>query len=267
MEGILLNKAKKLLEQGNKFNYANFSTKNQYGYVASISSDYLSWTNLVQNFILGSFGDKSSLYKNLMEYKKITIIGYGDGEFYNARNIIIACLQTAIDELEFKKNIEINKEEISFENKKVFIVHGHDEIMKDQLLILLKELGLDPIVLHRQVDEGSSTVMEKFEKYSKNVGYAFVLLTPDDIAYSSKEEELSEKDRKKERRARQNVIFELGYSFALLGRNRVTCLYKKGVTIPSDINGIICKEIVNDVEEKGREIMRELKSVGYQVQI
>lgn len=267
MENIFINKAKKLLEQGNKFNYDNFCLKGKYGHPNSINSEYILWRNLSENFIAESFGDKSILYRNFLEYKNFRIIGNEQDEFQNSHNIIIACLNTAVEELEFRKNSEINKEEITFQNKKVFIVHGHDEVMKDQLLILLKEIGLEPIVLHRQVDEGSSTVIEKFEKYSKDVGYAFVLLTPDDIAYSSTEENLSEKDRKKEARARQNVIFELGYSFALLGRKRVTCLYKKGVTVPSDIKGVICKEIINNVEEKGREIMRELKSVGYQVQI
>ncbi|MCJ7602469.1 MAG: nucleotide-binding protein [Desulfobulbaceae bacterium] len=56
-------------------------------------------------------------------------------------------------------------------SNKVFIVHGHDEKAKNELEIFLTEIGLVPVVLHRQVDEGQ-TIIEKFEKHS-NVGYAF----------------------------------------------------------------------------------------------
>ena len=38
--------------------------------------------------------------------------------------------------------------------RKVFIVHGHDEVAKTNLEVFLNEIGLQPIVLHRQADEG-----------------------------------------------------------------------------------------------------------------
>jgi hypothetical protein len=94
-------------------------------------------------------------------------------------------------------------------SKKVFVVHGHDEVAKTNLEVFLNEIGLQPIVLHRQADEGL-TVIEKFEKHS-DVGYAFILLTPDDVAYLKADEAKNDKDRKKELRARPNVIFEFGY--------------------------------------------------------
>lgn len=67
--------------------------------------------------------------------------------------------------------------------KKVFVVHGRDEVAKTGLEVFLHEIGLEPIVLHRQADEGL-TIIEKFEKHS-DVGYAFILLTPDEVAYLS----------------------------------------------------------------------------------
>jgi predicted nucleotide-binding protein with TIR-like domain len=92
---------------------------------------------------------------------------------------------------------------------KVFVVHGRDDAAKTALEVFLRELGLDPIVLHRQADEGQ-TVIEKFERNS-NVGYAFILLTPDEVAYLAEEETKPDAERKKEKRARPNVIFEFGY--------------------------------------------------------
>src|SRR5215208_2971648 len=63
--------------------------------------------------------------------------------------------------------------------KKVFIVHGHDDSSKNELSSFLYRLGLKPVILHEQPNAGK-TVIEKFEQYSSDVGYAFVLLTPDD---------------------------------------------------------------------------------------
>lgn len=40
-------------------------------------------------------------------------------------------------------------------------------------------------------------------------------------------------------RARQNVVFELGYFIGRLGRNRVCALYREGVEIPSDYSGVL----------------------------
>ncbi len=86
--------------------------------------------------------------------------------------------------------------------KKVFIVHGDDDSSKNELSSFLFRLGLKPMILHEQPNAGK-TVIEKFEQYSSDVGYAFVLLIPDDIGGKDKEN-LSP-------RAKQNVILELGY--------------------------------------------------------
>lgn len=148
-------------------------------------------------------------------------------------------------------------------NKKVFVVHGHDEVAKTNLEVFLHEIGLEPIVLHRQADEGL-TVIEKFEKHA-DVGYAFILLTPDEIAYLAKEEALADSERKKERRARPNVIFEFGYFVGRLGRSRVCCIYTGDVALPSDVNGLIYKKFEKSVEEVAYGIMKDLKASGYDV--
>jgi len=73
--------------------------------------------------------------------------------------------------------------------KDVFVVHGHDIQSLNEFKKMLVGFGLNPIVLHEQ-PSGSRTIVEKLEKYS-NVGYAFVILTPDDTRITSnlKEEE------------------------------------------------------------------------------
>ncbi|HUU86672.1 MAG TPA: nucleotide-binding protein [Candidatus Glassbacteria bacterium] len=117
------------------------------------------------------------------------------------------------------------------DSKKVFIVHGHDEGSRESAARFVEKLGLSAIILHEQASKGK-TIIEKFEDYA-DVGFAIVLLTPDDVGASSKDPE------KLKPRARQNVIFELGYFIGKLGRGRVVALYKEGVEIPSDYKGVI----------------------------
>jgi len=145
-------------------------------------------------------------------------------------------------------------------NNKVFIVHGHDIELKNDVEIFIKSINLEPIVLHRQLDEGL-TIIEKFEKHS-DVNYAIVLLTPDDIGFPISELKKTENERKKEFRARQNVIFEFGFFVGRLSRKNVCCIYKEGVTVPSDLNGLIYKQVNKSVEEVGMFLMKELKNAG-----
>lgn len=148
-------------------------------------------------------------------------------------------------------------------SKKVFVVHGHDEISKTNLEVFLREIGLEPIVLHRQADEGL-TIIEKFEKHS-DVSYAFIILTPDEVAYLAGEETKPDEEREKEKRARPNVIFEFGYFVGKLGRSKVCCLYTGNVVLPSDISGMIYKKFNTSVEEVAYGIIKDLKAQGYTV--
>ena len=141
-------------------------------------------------------------------------------------------------------------------NKKVFIVHGHDVRLKEQVEAFLSSLDLEPIVLHRRPDR-ARTVIEKLEEEVGNVGYAFVLITPDDVARPVRQKKV------REYRARQNVIFELGYCVGKLGRPRVCCLYRKKVTLPSDINGVTYKAIGRGITPVEAELRKELRAAGY----
>jgi predicted nucleotide-binding protein len=120
--------------------------------------------------------------------------------------------------------------------KKVFVVHGHDEAAKEATARFLEKLDLDPIILHEQAS-GGRTIIEKFEKYSSDVGFAVVLLTPDDLGASQTE------SAELHPRARQNVVLELGYFLGKLTRNRVCALYRGGIELPSDIQGVIYVEM------------------------
>lgn len=147
-------------------------------------------------------------------------------------------------------------------SKNVFIVHGWDEKPKLELARMLAKLGLNPIILSEQADKGK-TIIEKLEQNSLDIGYAFVLLTPDDMAIPSSQNLSSAHSS----RARQNVILELGYFIGKLGRDRVCCLYNDDVELPSDIHGVVYKRFDKSVEECFRSIAEELKAAGYKVRL
>ncbi len=118
------------------------------------------------------------------------------------------------------------------QTKTVFIVHGHDEELKNAVKQFLTRLGLRPIILHEQANRGR-TIIEKFIDHS-NVAFAVVLLTPDDKGGS-----LTGPSQKLQHRARQNVILELGYFIGRIGRDKVAAIYDKSVEMPSDYQGVL----------------------------
>lgn len=137
-------------------------------------------------------------------------------------------------------------------SNRVFIVHGHDEGARHMLARFLDRLGLESIVLQEQPDRGR-TIIEKFEQAAE-VGYAVVLLTPDDVGASAKVDVPAA-------RARQNVIFELGYFAGKLGRGRVCLLRKGDVEIPSDLFGVVYTEL-DPHDGWQMRLVREMKEAG-----
>jgi predicted nucleotide-binding protein len=108
----------------------------------------------------------------------------------------------------------------------VFIIHGHDGYLKTQVQLLLQRAGVNSIVLHEQPDMGRN-IIEKLIEETDKANYAIALLSPD--------EEL--KDGSK--RARQNVILEIGYFLGKLDKSRVKLVKKGDTEIPSDLSGIL----------------------------
>lgn len=151
------------------------------------------------------------------------------------------------------------KSEVDSPNvKSVFIVHGHDDGMKQSVARTLEKLGLMPIILHEQPDSGK-TIIEKFVR-DADVGFAVVLLSPDDMGY--KKDDGAEKAKP---RARQNVILELGYFVGRLGRDKVMAL-KRGddLELPSDLSGVVYTPF-DDHGAWEMKLLKELKAAGYNV--
>jgi len=166
-------------------------------------------------------------------------------------------LKSDIEKLLPKPNTEMQTERpsvIKYSNK-IFIVHGRDEGPREAVANVLKALGLEPIILSR-LPNRSRVVIEKIEEQS-DVGFAVVLLTPDD--------EGNLKGNETQPRARQNVLLELGYFLGKLTRDRVCVLVKGELEIPSDWAGVINEEY-NDLSPAWKMMLvRELKDAGYDI--
>jgi predicted nucleotide-binding protein len=140
-------------------------------------------------------------------------------------------------------------------SNKIFIVHGRDEGPREAVANVLRTLGLEPVILN-QLPNRSRAVIEKIEEHS-DVGFAVVLLTPDD--------EGNLKGKTPKTRARQNVLLELGYFLGLLTRRRVCVLVKGEVEIPSDWAGVINEEYDDQSPAWKMMLIRELKDAGYDI--
>jgi predicted nucleotide-binding protein len=154
------------------------------------------------------------------------------------------------------ENAELEKELPS--KNSVFIVHGHDEGAKHSVARFLEQIGVNPVILHEQINKGM-TIVEKFEKYAKRAGYAVIIMSPDDFGYQVGNEKAIKN------RARQNVILELGYFTALLGREKTMVLKKGDIEMPSDVFGILYESIENDGWKMA--LAKELKDAGFTVDL
>lgn len=138
--------------------------------------------------------------------------------------------------------------------RKVFVVHGHDGEAQQAVARFMERLGFEAIILHERANQGR-TVIEKIEAEA-GVGFAIVLLTPDDEGRVVGGE--------LQPRARQNVMLELGYFLGRLGRNRVCALKRGDLEIPSDFAGVVW-EPMDDGNGWKQSLGRELDAAGYAI--
>ena len=142
----------------------------------------------------------------------------------------------------------------------VFLVHGHVNGEKEMVARFFEKLHLEVVILHEQPNQGK-TIIEKLETHSERCGFAVVLLTPDDFGRLSTE---TEKDGHP--RARQNVILELGFFMGKLGRSRVAAIYREGVELPSDFNGVVYTPL-DDGGAWKITLTKELQAAGFSVDL
>ena len=231
------------------------------------SPEFEKWQRNTRIAISKTFATNSD---HVIEFNNISYIPGGGilgmtGSYYQATYVrgldsAASLLESMIDEIrEYWEDDELQNAAPAVEQRviettnEVFVVHGWDNGAKETVARLLTTLELEPVILHEQPNQGR-TIIEKFEDYAQ-VGFAVVLLTPDDTCCSEDEPGTPRL------RARQNVILELGFFLGKLGRPRTFALRKGEVEIPSDYDGVL----YTTMDDKGAwiiDLVRELRGAG-----
>jgi len=197
----------------------------------------------------------SPMYAPAPEHAMVEAWRSAEGRIRNLINTI----KEEIELFEAAGSSEKSGSAMAEQNTSVFIVHGHDEELKQSVARTIDKLGLESVILHEKPNKGR-TIIEKFQDYSA-VGFAVCLLSADDIGRS-----VSATDESF--RARQNVIFELGFFLGRLGRERVAAIYRphERFELPSDYSGVLFIEYDSDGAWRFK-LAKELKACGYSLNV
>ncbi|MYD50574.1 MAG: nucleotide-binding protein [Dehalococcoidia bacterium] len=236
----------------------------------SHSPQFEKWQRDTEVAISNAFGDKPKYLKDFSDIRFSPIVHFAESSeayyqeaYVSGLESATAVIESMIDEIrEYWEDDDqqISSSEAGTNSKEtsneIFVVHGRDDGAKETVARFLSKLGLEPIILHEQPNQGR-TIIEKFEEYAQ-VGFAIVLLTPDDTGAARDE------CGAPQLRARQNVIFELGFFVGKLGRGNTCALLKADVEIPSDYDGVLYITM-DDLETWKLQLVRELKAAGLDV--
>ncbi len=225
----------------------------------AIANEYKRWSRKLWRYIKDIFGENSQQIHELLD---IDFVCHHNDYDCNSKEIFLSgktemqsLLESFMEEIEEWDDGSANpsKESIlEIDKSKVFIVHGHDDGLKNEVARFIEKLELEVIILHELPNAGK-TIIEKIEFYS-NVGFGIVLYTDCDSG--------SKKGGELKPRARQNVIFEHGFLIGKLGREFVSHLARSNIEMPNDISGTVYVDRNNNWKN---DIFKELKNAGYDV--
>jgi predicted nucleotide-binding protein len=143
----------------------------------------------------------------------------------------------------------------AIDRSKVFVVHGHDGAPKAEVARFIEKLGFEAVILHERANKGR-TLITKFREEADGVGFAVVLMTPDDLGKAFAAADFNP-------RARQNVVLELGFFIGKLGPERVAALVKGDIEKPSDFDGVVYISL--DRDDWQRKLAQELQVANYRI--
>ena len=164
-------------------------------------------------------------------------------------------------------------------NRKVLIINGQNEKLREQVIVYLQSLKLEPVLIEKS-HGAEETLIDRFESYSQQSAFALVFLTGDEIGKpapansiepsnfgTAKKSEMAryrvakERIEMKKRRARENELFELGYFIGSMGRARVRVLSEEIFERPSDVDGILYIPLDERWKERLLEELRDARVV------
>ena len=144
--------------------------------------------------------------------------------------------------------------------RRVIVVSGADDEMKQALTGALTKLSLIPLVMCEEPSQGKK-IVENFSREYADVAFAVVLLSPNDFAYSK-----NDAATKRKLRPQQDVVFELGFLLGKLGIGNVLVFFREcaNFEIPTDFEGIKVTAF-DDRDSWKLALIRELTNCGYNI--
>ena len=231
--------------------------------VKSSTPEFVTWRTKAMRFLNNYYGEKSeesTKFKTTNFHPTIMIVGaFNEGDYISycrsALNSTKAIFVVYLDEIKEKEGSNIQEgqpEQIVHVLNKVFIVHGHDNALKQEVARIIEKQGIEAVILSEQANQGK-TIIEKIEE-NADVDAAICLFTGDDYGKAKDVEDDN-------LRARQNVVFEAGYFMGKLGRENVILIANPEIEIPSDLQGVV----YTNKDMWQTDVLRELKAIGYNV--
>ncbi len=247
-------KINELIEEAKEHTFEkNNYVHSDLGLFSRPNANFQAWIAECEDFILSNYGKDSAPWRIFERFERKRLDGNYSDEVEKQKDIIVSSLASCLRiPAKLKNNSPIVTKDLDL--SKVFIVHGHDALLKTEVARFIEKLKLEPIILHEKANSGK-TIIEKIEEYS-NVGFGVVLYTPCD--FGAINGELT--DLKP--RARQNVVFEHGFLIGKIGRKNVCALIKGNTEKPNDISGVV---YISVEDEWKLNLAKELRSSGYEI--
>lgn len=210
------------------------------------------WQLTSKEILISAFGESHRYVSSFERTRTNKDSGFNyKREFTSEVNEGLSVLESISETLNMGLDNDNSKAAKQTSNK-VFIVHGHAEAVNQEVARTIEKLGLEAVILREQPNS-CKTIIEKFEEYAKDVNFAVILLTADDKI-----------EGVETFRARQNVIFEMGYFMGALGRHNVMCMLQENVEKPGDIDGVVYT-MIDKAGVWKYSLVKELKACGYNV--
>lgn len=142
---------------------------------------------------------------------------------------------------------------------RVCITYGKDHIMNRQVVSLIRELGIDPVVM--QDKSNLKKPLAQFLTENLDIAFVIAILSADDWVYPKKG-----KPKEALLYATQQVVFHLGYWIGKLGRNRVFALYydQRSFRWPTEHFDVIYTPL-DDRDAWQKELIRRIKESGIEI--
>jgi predicted nucleotide-binding protein len=246
-------KIRELIQEAKEHTFQTNNYNAKHGTYSRPNANMQAWIAESEDFLLTNYGRDSAPWRIYERFERRKLDGNYAEVFEKEKTIIVSALTSCL-RIAPKNDLKGHILTKELDLTKVFIVHGHDELLKNEIARFIEKLNLEPIILHEQASSGK-TIIEKIEEYS-NVGFGIALYTPCDVG-DKKSEKIELKPR-----ARQNVVFEHGFLIGKIGRENVCALVKGQLEKPNDISGVV---YISTDEEWRLSLAKEMRNSGYQI--